>query len=554
MQCPCCQKNKRSNSQWPTRSSHGSDGQVHAVGLATCLQQLVDRVAEYPHVATLWDESMELWEHCMRHITTKKLSQYGALPRTSPWEPSHWTDPGHDEDGDAASTPRCFYDPHRDVYAYSIALLLPSASSTARYDADYLGVVVEAMLGWCWLFKQQVPIVTLLARTCKYVYRLKTLLNISSFDSENRLLLERFLATHSLEVFPKEQRDVARHANQVPGGAHSTPKLFVRPAWLAGHDFDNIDVLLEHVGTGEPGLASICNELCVDIAKSGATRAMHETTDSLQNVFTSHPTGESGISRKFVPDLSSDDETGQEAAQDAALLDEGTPLSARTLGCTRLGNSAKRRRHSAAALHGSPELLDVALRPSLKPACVSNCQTPAATSAVAEAHARHARATVLAAKAGCLSPDAGQHGEWLYKGGLALIVRAFAGFGIPERVSLSVRESDCYFNDFKETDKCNVFAQNFMTLCGKGEECNSCLGVLLTKLMHIRKRYRHVYAKLSHDEAVSCYMAFTEEVILTTELWDSPYRKTRIAASSREDRLFCLAVLIAIVAAPAWES
>ena len=233
MDCPCCgvlrYSKQWSKSQWTALSPY-VDGlfgcrQCRAgtsevdpddvnyrdrrsqltVELATYLDGCRRMIAAYPSATSRWDAFMCTWESGAPKATRKKLSHNGALPRTFPWEPSHWADPPstarvapYGDAESAPSTPRMFYDAGNNVYAFAIQWLFPEAESTSRYSSEYLGDVVEAILGLDWLSQKQTSLAWLLALTSKYLFGLSCLCKIESFDyHENRKILEQIVSGHS---------------------------------------------------------------------------------------------------------------------------------------------------------------------------------------------------------------------------------------------------------------------------------------------------------------------------------------------------------------------
>ena len=283
MRCPFCNlsrsKSQWSQGQWTSRSQY-SNGYIgcrscrqacssgaylsawpvplynFAAGLATCLDEIARKVARHPATTYLWDRFMASWEDDVLRRTRKEMSHYGALPSTYPWEPKDWMEVVRGVGPDAHTTARHFYDAPSDVYACSIALLFPGATSTGQHNSEYFGEVVEAILGMCWFFKQRVAITTLLARVSKYIYGLKALLDIGSLDEDlNRSILEDFIADHSL--FYEAQLD-----DEVDGDALCTPQFLVPPSFLDEREREYIQSLMQNLSTAVPELTSICNEPC----------------------------------------------------------------------------------------------------------------------------------------------------------------------------------------------------------------------------------------------------------------------------------------------------
>ena len=199
------------------------------------MDELLHHVSVHAEATSQWDAFMDAWRMNVLREKKKKLSHYGALPTTLPWEPRHWTSGDAESTssglgncvlGDAKSAPgvrEWYFDAGNDVYAFCIQLVFPNAASTRRHNREYLGDVLEAILGLCWISQQSIKLAMLLQRASKLLYGLKAWLVLGSFDHhENRMAVYRFIAEHS--QFGREAEGAT------PGGAGCTSDAFERTA------------------------------------------------------------------------------------------------------------------------------------------------------------------------------------------------------------------------------------------------------------------------------------------------------------------------------------
>ena len=181
------------------------------------------------------------------------MSHYGGLPVSYPWEPVHWTD-AVTEDAQSASQ---FYDAGNDVYAFAIRVLFPSAQTTSWHNSGYLGDVIEAILGVCWLCQQSTSIGVLLALASKYIYSLKTLLSIDSLDViDNRRQLTDFITA-------KTQYN--HHQTQVTSPNLQPDRVSLPEGWFGDDERAYLTKLLQHLCTDAPPLLCICDEVRTEL-------------------------------------------------------------------------------------------------------------------------------------------------------------------------------------------------------------------------------------------------------------------------------------------------
>lgn len=246
--------------------------------LATCMDELCYHVALHAEATRLWDIFMEAWQMDVFRETRKDLSHYGALPTTLAWEPRHWTP---DDAHSASGAGSWYFDAGNDVYAFTIEMLFPHASSTQHHNSTYLGDVVEAILGLCWKCRETTGLATILTRASKYVYGLKACLVLGSFDQqENRKALCRFIAEHS--QFRREEQSAARDSGATTGtsgayvsaagrvelersssgGAGSTSDAALPIAWFEEFERHYLLGILQnlHLRTDASALPAICDE------------------------------------------------------------------------------------------------------------------------------------------------------------------------------------------------------------------------------------------------------------------------------------------------------
>ena len=221
---------------------------------------------------------MSQWESNVPRRTRKELSYYGALPVTFPWEPTHWVDPAS---GDADSAPGSnsgtsaankalkFFDAGNDVYAFAIQSLFPEAVSTSRYNSEYLGDVAEAVLGICWIRNQTASLATLLTHASKYVFALKTLLDLGTLDrSENRIALKDFVRANC--------QYKCQYQGQLHTGAEHKPEGVLANAWPDENERGYLSGLLQHPYTDAPPMPAICDEELSEFVLAGKARSLDE--------------------------------------------------------------------------------------------------------------------------------------------------------------------------------------------------------------------------------------------------------------------------------------
>ena len=181
------------------------------------------------------------------------MSYCGGLVVSYPWEPTHWREDAGAA-GSASTEAIKFYDAGNDVYAFAIESLFPDASSTRHHNSGYLGDVVEAILGICWICKQTTGMAVLLALASKYVFALKTMLNLESLDqAHNKAALRRSVAKYS---------QLSRQREQQASPPVSEPsKVVSLPAdWFSEEEHNYLTQLLQNLRTSEPSLVAICDE------------------------------------------------------------------------------------------------------------------------------------------------------------------------------------------------------------------------------------------------------------------------------------------------------
>lgn len=301
MNCPFCQKlrykREWTKSQWASECAHSNgylgcrlcrearskadisstltpEMTVQAEGLATCLDELTQLVSQDFQATKHWDEFMYKWEADKLRATRKELSQYGGLRCTYPWEPKQWTATAP---GSTLKTVS-YFNPQKDVYAYSIAHVFPSAESTARHNKEHLGDVVETLVGLCCFLHQNAGIVTLLTRASKYIYGLKMLLQLGSLhDSGSRRRLQEFVTRHSHFLHSTHLRDTS-------GYAESAPKI--RPqidsSLLQDREREYVETMLDGLYCCGPRLLAICDEPCDESVGEDAPGVCGEGADDAQ--------------------------------------------------------------------------------------------------------------------------------------------------------------------------------------------------------------------------------------------------------------------------------
>ena len=331
MECPCCGQERPkkfwTKGQWASyraycngyigcrscREDTANGMQRHsylqkhvAAGLASCLDELCHHVASHAEATFQWDAFMEAWERDVLRETRKDLSHYGALPSTLPWEPRLWT-PGDADSAswktmkeasrDANSAPEArdwYFDAGNDVYAFSIQLLFPHATSTKRHNSNYLGDVLEAILGLCWLCHDTTSLAMLLVRASKYVYGLKSWLALDSFDhSQNRQAVYRYIAEHSCfrtDGKGSAPRDLDftshSHVHHAWTGEHerfpvvgtaTSSDVALPAAWFEDFEREYLKELFQklHLHTGAPALLAICDETYDVPADTTAEQSSH---------------------------------------------------------------------------------------------------------------------------------------------------------------------------------------------------------------------------------------------------------------------------------------
>ena len=262
--------------------------------LASCMDELCFHVALHVQATSHWDAFMLAWQKDVLKVTRKDLSHYGALPTTFPWEPEHWTPLLGDAksasavrewtSGDAKSASGArdwYFDAGNDVYALSIQMLFPNATTTQFYNVESLGDVLEAVLGVCWICRVTTSLATLLTRASKYLYGLKSCLALESFKyQENREKVRTFISEHS--QFQREEQSAARgsgattgtsgayvsavgcveHERSSPGGAASTSGVALPTAWFEEFERDYLHGLLQtlQLRNGTSALLAMCDE------------------------------------------------------------------------------------------------------------------------------------------------------------------------------------------------------------------------------------------------------------------------------------------------------
>ena len=270
------------------------------------MDELCHHVASHAEATFQWDAFMEAWERDVLRETRKDLSHYGALPSTLPWEPRLWT-PGdadsaswktmNEASRDANSAPEArdwYFDAGNDVYAFSIQLLFPHATSTKRHNSNYLGDVLEAILGLCWLCHDTTSLAMLLVRASKYVYGLKSWLALDSFDhSQNRQAVYRYIAEHSCfrtdgkKSAPRDLDFTSHsHVHHAWTGEHerfpvvgtaTSSDVALPAAWFEDFEREYLKELFQklHLHTGAPALLAICDETYDVPADTTAEQSSH---------------------------------------------------------------------------------------------------------------------------------------------------------------------------------------------------------------------------------------------------------------------------------------
>ena len=218
--CRSCRDAGAHNIETPAHSPDASCAlRQAAAGLATRLGHLIREVSLHPWASVHWDDFMSRWEADVARATRKDLSHHGVLASTLPWEPRHWSEcvPTVVSSGVAQST-QWYYDAGNDVYAFSVKIVFPRATSTRGHNANYLGDVVEAILGICLICREQTGLATILGNASRYLYGIKALLSFDSFNCEEvQLAVLDFIDKHSqFQPQPPQQR-------AVPSVAQSTP-------------------------------------------------------------------------------------------------------------------------------------------------------------------------------------------------------------------------------------------------------------------------------------------------------------------------------------------
>ena len=144
-----------------------------------CLDELCYRVAQHTNVSSSWEAFIGDWQRDVLRPTRKDLSHCGAIPCTFAWEPKHWYESAP---GGARAASEWRYDAGNDVYAFSIAVAFPGAPSAKQHNSEFLGDVLEGILGLCWVCGKTIGLAKILMLASKYIYGLKALLVLDSFD------------------------------------------------------------------------------------------------------------------------------------------------------------------------------------------------------------------------------------------------------------------------------------------------------------------------------------------------------------------------------------